>query len=281
MDITATVSDNLRATRERMKLSLDTVAKMTGVSKSMLAQIERGEVNPTISVLWKIANGLKVSFTSLLETRKEELEVIKASAVDPIVEDDGRFINQPVFGFDDERRFESFRIVIQGGGSRESQAHLAGTEEYITVFFGQSPRHRLRRRLCPLRRRLAPFPFRRRPLLPQRLEIRVRTIDDHLVRPFLIFDFMGASAETASRPRRSGFPLVVCGSRRKARAAKLPLQSLAQETRSGAERTRSSCSPSANCESLAQETRSGAWWKLLTCAFSLRCERAGESLARR
>jgi transcriptional regulator with XRE-family HTH domain len=137
MDITATVSDNLRATRERMKLSLDTVAKMTGVSKSMLAQIERGEVNPTISVLWKIANGLKVSFTSLLETRKEELEVIKASAIDPIVEDEGRFINQPVFGFDDERRFEFFRIVIQSGGSRESQAHLAGTEEYLTVFSGK------------------------------------------------------------------------------------------------------------------------------------------------
>ncbi len=136
MDITVTVSNNLKTTRERLKLSLDSVAKLTGVSKSMLAQIERGEVNPTISVLWKIANGLKVSFTSLLETHKEEFEVIRESDLEPIVEDDGRFINRPIFGFDDERRFETFRVTILPGGSRESQAHLEGTEEYITVFSG-------------------------------------------------------------------------------------------------------------------------------------------------
>ena len=34
----------------------------------MLAQIEKGEVNPTISILWKIANGYKLSFTGLLDS---------------------------------------------------------------------------------------------------------------------------------------------------------------------------------------------------------------------
>ena len=55
--------------REQKKLTLDAAAALTGVSRSMLAQIEKGDVNPTISVLWKIANGYKVSFTSLLEQR--------------------------------------------------------------------------------------------------------------------------------------------------------------------------------------------------------------------
>jgi Predicted transcriptional regulators len=136
MDINVTVSNNLKTTRERLKLSLDAVAKMTGVSKSMLAQIERGEVNPTISVLWKIANGLKLSFTSLIETHKEEQEVIREADLEPIVEDGGRFINRPIFGFDEERRFETFRVTLLEGGSRESESHFAGTEEFVTVFSG-------------------------------------------------------------------------------------------------------------------------------------------------
>lgn len=53
------VAENLKRLREERKLSLDAVAKCSGVSKSMLGQIERGVTNPTISTLWKIANGLK------------------------------------------------------------------------------------------------------------------------------------------------------------------------------------------------------------------------------
>ena len=60
MDVTNLVAVNTRKIREQKKLTLDAAASITGVSRSMLAQIERGEVNPTISVLWKIANGYKV-----------------------------------------------------------------------------------------------------------------------------------------------------------------------------------------------------------------------------
>ena len=69
MDVTTVVSANIKNIREKKKLTLDAAAEITGVSRSMLAQIEKGDVNPTISVLWKIANGYKVSFTSLVEHR--------------------------------------------------------------------------------------------------------------------------------------------------------------------------------------------------------------------
>lgn len=61
------VSENARRLREEKRLTLDEAARLTGVSRSMLAQIEKGDVNPTISMVWKIANGYKVSFTSLVE----------------------------------------------------------------------------------------------------------------------------------------------------------------------------------------------------------------------
>ena len=59
------VAKNIRRLREESKLSMDELSKLSGVSKSMLAQIERGEENPTISTLWKLSNGMKVPFDAL------------------------------------------------------------------------------------------------------------------------------------------------------------------------------------------------------------------------
>ncbi len=51
MTINEAVAVNVRRERKAKGLSLDRAAKLTGVSKSMLGQIERGEQNPTDSVL--------------------------------------------------------------------------------------------------------------------------------------------------------------------------------------------------------------------------------------
>ena len=52
MEINAVVSENARRLREEKRLTLDEAARLTGVSRSMLAQIEKGDVNPTISMVW-------------------------------------------------------------------------------------------------------------------------------------------------------------------------------------------------------------------------------------
>lgn len=137
MDIKAIVSENVKRVREQRKLTLDSAADITGVSRSMLAQIERGEVNPTISVIWKIANGYRVSFTSLLEQSNVEPDVILAKDVQPMLEDGGKYINYPTFLFSEEKSFESYRIVIEEDGKLEASAHMNGCEEYITVFDGE------------------------------------------------------------------------------------------------------------------------------------------------
>ncbi|HWR22028.1 MAG TPA: XRE family transcriptional regulator [Feifaniaceae bacterium] len=136
MDVTGTVANNLKTLREERRLSLDAVAKLSGVSKSMIGQIERGEVNPTISVLWKIANGLKISFSALLEKPAQQMQVIKAGAVRPMVECGGGFINHPLFPFDERTCFETYRLEIFPDVLFETEAHLSGTEEYLTVFSG-------------------------------------------------------------------------------------------------------------------------------------------------
>lgn len=136
LEIQQSVSKNIRRVREARKLTLDAAAAVTGVSRSMLAQIEKGDVNPTISVLWKIANGYKTSFTSLVAEERPGAELRRAGIIPPIVADEGRYVNHPAFPFDDGRGFETYRIVIAPGGSLEAQPHLTGTEEYVTVFSG-------------------------------------------------------------------------------------------------------------------------------------------------
>lgn len=136
MDINLIVGKNIKHIREAKKLTLDAAARETGVSRSMLAQIEKGDVNPTISVLWKIAKGYKTSFSSLLNMQSEETMVIPADTISPLVEDDGKYINYPIFPFEEKKLFETYRIEIAAGGRMSSQPHIIGTEEYVTVFAG-------------------------------------------------------------------------------------------------------------------------------------------------
>lgn len=135
MDITQTAARNVKQAREKRQLTLDAAAALTGVSRSMLTQIEKGDVNPTISLLWKIAKGYKVSFSSLLEDAVRQDTVVACAA--PVTEDaQGLVLSYTTFPFDDQKLFETYRVVIKPGGFLQAEPHLAASEEYVTVFRG-------------------------------------------------------------------------------------------------------------------------------------------------
>lgn len=127
---------NLKKIRDSRNMSLDKMSKVTGVSKSMLGQIERGESNPTITTLWKIAIGLKVSFTSLLNQEYSKPMVISEEAIEPLSANDGKYKLYPFFPYEEGRNFEMHRVVIEPGGHLKSDAHGDKVEEFITVFQG-------------------------------------------------------------------------------------------------------------------------------------------------
>jgi len=130
------ISYNLKKIRERKNLSLDKVSKLTGVSKSMLGQIERGESNPTITTVWKIATGLKISFTSLLNQGQYKTKIINEADVTPLVEDDGRYKLYSFFPYEEGRNFEMHKVIIEQEGRLESASHGEKVDEFITVFEG-------------------------------------------------------------------------------------------------------------------------------------------------
>jgi XRE family transcriptional regulator, regulator of sulfur utilization len=135
------IAKNLKTLRETKKLSLERVAELTGVSKTMIGQIERGESSPTITTIWKIANGLKISFTSLINNPQPDTKIVPKSEIQTLTEDNGRYRVYPYFPFEDDRRFEIYSVEIEKDGYLSSDPHREGTEEFITVFEGELTLH--------------------------------------------------------------------------------------------------------------------------------------------
>ncbi|KZD28146.1 DNA-binding protein [Bacillus cereus] len=136
-EIQLILAKNLKAIREKEKLSLEKVSQLSGVSKTMIGQIERGESSPTLTTIWKIANGLKVSFTSLINNPQPDTKVILRNDVQVLSEDNGRYKVYPSFPFQDDRHFEIYTVEIETEGKLYAEAHKEGTEEFITVFDGE------------------------------------------------------------------------------------------------------------------------------------------------
>jgi transcriptional regulator with XRE-family HTH domain len=61
------LADRVRELRAAQGLSLDAIARRSGVSRSMISRIERGESSPTAVLLEKLAGGLGVVLASLFD----------------------------------------------------------------------------------------------------------------------------------------------------------------------------------------------------------------------
>ena len=129
------VSENIKRIRQEKNLSLGDLAKLSDVSKSMLAQIERGEGNPTLSTLWKIANGMQVSFNTLIAQPKLPYKVTKLAEIEPILDMNGGLKNYSLFS-DIENNFSVYQIEVGKEISWISEAHLHGTAEFVIVIQG-------------------------------------------------------------------------------------------------------------------------------------------------
>ncbi len=136
-DLQLILAANLKAIRDERGLSLDKVAGATGVSKSMLGQIERGESNPTLATVWKIANGLHVGLTELVKEKQDEHEIIRKSQVAYISEDNGKSKVYPYFTYEDGRPYEVYKVDMEPGSYIDAEPHAEGTVEVIVVNAGE------------------------------------------------------------------------------------------------------------------------------------------------
>ena len=119
------IGEKLKSIRMARTLSLDDTAALTGVSKPMLGQIERGQSVPTVTTLWKIATGLKTPLSAFLEEPQTEYTVTGPDEVSVVLGDNGKMRAYPLFTYDPVRSVETF-----------SDKHDEGVEEHIFVLRG-------------------------------------------------------------------------------------------------------------------------------------------------
>lgn len=124
--------------RKARKLTLEQLAVKSGVSKSMLSQIERGEANPTFAVVWSLTKALDIDFSELVGGSvsaggKERVEVTTAANTPEIRSEDGmcrlRILSSPHLA----GATEWYSLEIDPGGELSSSPHAAGTSEHFTA----------------------------------------------------------------------------------------------------------------------------------------------------
>lgn len=131
------IASNLRRLRQAKGWSLDTVAEQTGVSKSLLGKIERGEGNPAIGTLGRIASGLRVELGELIRNPEDSVCPVRREHLIPTKEIPGEYRVFNFFPYERDRSFEIYVIEIFSGSCYQSGAHGENTREYIVVNQGE------------------------------------------------------------------------------------------------------------------------------------------------
>lgn len=131
------IAMNLKRIRKSRNMSLDMLAVHTGVSKSMLGQIERGESNPTVGTIGKIVEGLRISFEELIYEPKAAVSVIHKEELQSRKEAGNGCKNYLFFPFDKKKGLEGRVFELNPGSVYYMDSRGENMTEYITVFGGE------------------------------------------------------------------------------------------------------------------------------------------------
>lgn len=115
--------------------SLEALAAASGVSRSMLSQIEREEANPTLAVTLRIAQAFGLNLEDLLEMPgvTSSITVIRADDRTFHYRSDQDCCIRTLSPLNLEKDVEFYEVQLQPGGMLRSAAHFRGTREFLTV----------------------------------------------------------------------------------------------------------------------------------------------------
>ena len=140
MDLPASIAGaRIRALRSSAGLSAQALARRSGVARGTLAQLERGEANPTVETLYALANALGVPLGELLAPPADEsgVHVVRAGSGPRIP--GGATEAQLLERFDRPGLFgELYAIRFLPGEARHSQPHPLGVVEHLHMHAGHA-----------------------------------------------------------------------------------------------------------------------------------------------
>lgn len=137
------IGQKIKQLRSAKNLTLDQLASLSGVSKSMLSQIERNKTNPTVATLWSLTRALDVEIGELLDSvekkqeKKRKISVLKAHQTPEIQSADGRCTLRILGPLELVSNIEWYDVSLEQNGVLNSDPHVKGTEEHLTILTGE------------------------------------------------------------------------------------------------------------------------------------------------
>ena len=135
------VAENLRHKRKLRGMSLDDLARASGVSRAALSQVETCKTNPTVGLLWKIAVGLGVPFTALLGQPKTGISVLRRGDAQVLRSVDGKLESRPLTPAGASAMVEIYELRLSARSTHASEPHAPGTYEFLVVLSGSLRLH--------------------------------------------------------------------------------------------------------------------------------------------
>lgn len=133
------VCERVKQLRKKKGWTLEQVSSLSGVSRSMLSQIERGSANPTLGVAFRIAQAFGMSLGDLVEepTGRNLIDVVRADDSNSLFRDDADCRIRTLSPLHLEKDVEFYELTLKPNGSLRSAAHFEGTREFLTIEKGK------------------------------------------------------------------------------------------------------------------------------------------------
>ncbi|SDI48043.1 helix-turn-helix domain-containing protein [Alteribacillus bidgolensis] len=130
------VGSTLRKIRQERGMSLQELADRIEVSKLTLGKIERGEANPSLTVIWKIANGLSIPISVLL-SEEQHVKISRKNTGNKVVSANEACTLEPMFNVSHYGSIEMHRAYLKPNSEYFPGSHQSGVVEYVTVMEGE------------------------------------------------------------------------------------------------------------------------------------------------
>jgi transcriptional regulator with XRE-family HTH domain len=138
-DPASEIGPSIRRRRQALGLSLDALARQSGVSATMLSEVERSVKNPTVKLAYQIARALGCTLTDLLEADPvRPVRVVRADERRKLVDPDS---NVTRYGLASELLGNHLEVawyaLPPGTTSGQLDANRPGVVELVTVLRGE------------------------------------------------------------------------------------------------------------------------------------------------
>ncbi len=127
--------EKVKSLRKNQDWTLEMLSRVSGVSRSMLSQIERGKANPTLAVACRIAGAFDISIGELVEKpwSGSSIKVIRRNDPSHLYRTDSQCRIRTLSPLNTEKTVEFYELAISPNAELRSAPHFDGTREFLTV----------------------------------------------------------------------------------------------------------------------------------------------------